>query len=62
MKHLDRVPMGFSRARKGWLLADATPQAATIARLDKQNRELKSKLADIEEIVQLLLKDKEVNN
>ena len=57
MKHLDRVPMGFSRAKKGWLLADATPQAATIARLDRQNKELKNKLVSIEAMVQKLVKD-----
>ena len=57
MKHLDRVPMGFSRAKKGWLLADITPQAATIARLDRQNKELKNKLVSIEAMVQKLVKD-----
>jgi hypothetical protein len=60
MKHLDRVPLGFSRKRKGWLLADATPQAATIARLEKKNKILQDKLAAIEATLELLVKTKEI--
>ncbi len=59
MKHLDRVPMGYSRKQKGWLTPDATPQAATIARLEKQNKALQNKLSSIEAMLTKLVDTKE---
>lgn len=61
MKHLDRVPMGYSRKQKGWLAPDATPQAATIARLEKKNKVLQDKLTSIEAMLIKLVEIKEIS-
>ena len=50
----DRPPAGFVRAKKGWLTVAPAPQRKAVANLKRENTDLKSRLEQLEAVVEQL--------
>lgn len=48
-------PRGFIRTQKGWLQAEITPQKRQLDKVKTENQELKSRLEQLETLVQDLV-------
>lgn len=54
----DKPPVGFVRAKKGWLTVAQSPQRKTIDKLKSENTELKTRLEQLEAAVSELVSKK----
>ena len=54
----DKPPVGYVRAKKGWLTVAPSPQKKTVDKIKQENADLKDRLEQLEAAVEQLVSKK----